>query len=136
MMGTLPYIRNIITLKGVEAELRAAKPGRIWWSVVTCWWTHRESDVRSRSDNGMPCDPRGGVLMMVEGQGATDFIAAARANPAHYGQYGIAAFMAAHNANCEIRYKRPRIIVPWAMRTWDEYNAAIERQTAKAGKPY
>ena len=112
----MPHIRTQITLD----ELKRANPETIWYSVTTCWWTHRSSDLRSRPDNGLPCDPRGGVLMMGP---AAEFLANAEANPAHYGKYGLDAFMASHNDNCVVSPTDSRNT---CLRSWQEYNYLIE----------
>ena len=113
----MPLIKFITTLEDVKAD----KPETIWYSFVSCWWTHRQSDLRTLPDNGMPCGPRGGVLMMGP---ADEFLAAAEANPRAYGKYGLKAFMAAHNDNCVVSESDDRNT---CLRTWPEYNGLIER---------
>ena len=66
--------------------------------------------------HGLPCDPHGGVLIMAR---ASDFLTQAEANPGHYGQHGLAVFMAAHNDNCVVSPTDGRNT---CMATWPEYN--------------
>ena len=113
----MPHIRQQITL----AQVIDAEPDTIYYGVNTCWWTHREEDLRAKGgENGLPCDPRGGMLMMAKGR---DFLEAAIENRAHYGKYGLDALMAAHNDNC--------IVAPFDARntcleTWQEYNDLLD----------
>ena len=106
-------IRRNTTLEDVKAD----NPSTIWYSVNTCWWTHRETDLRSHRDSGLPCDPRGGMLMMGD---ADAFLESAESNPGHYGIRGLKAFMAAHNDNCVVTVDG--VEHPTCLRTWDEYN--------------
>lgn len=111
----MPYIIESITLQ----EIKDAIPDTIWYSVNTCWWTHRETDLRTLP-NGIPCDPRGGVLMMDDGK---SFLTAAEANPAHYGVHGLKTFIASHNDNCIISSDDRRNT---CMRSWKEYNDLLD----------
>lgn len=111
----MAYIRQRISLKGVKAD----KPETIWYSVNTCWWTHRYTDLRERKNN-RPCDPRGGMLMMMP---AAAFLESAEANPDHYGRHGLDAFMAAHADNCVVAEDYP---IRTSLETWDEYNDLLD----------
>lgn len=116
--GTVPYIRERTTL----ADVIAAEPDTIYYGFHTCWWTHREEDVRIKPKNDLPCDPRGGMLMMTPG---SKFLAAAMLNPGQYGKHGLDALMAAHNDNC--------IVTPFdnreaCLETWREYNDLLDQQ--------
>lgn len=116
----MPHIVKRISLE----EIKAAKPATIYYGVNTCWWTHRAEDLRTLPPrepgrSGLPCDPRGGVLMMGD---AMDFLANAESQPEHYGRYGMAAFMAAHNDNCVVSVEDHRST---CLRTWAEYNELI-----------
>ena len=111
----MPYIVEATTLQ----EIKHAAPETIWYSVHTCWWTHRSTDLR-KLPNGLPCDPRGGVLMMDEGQ---SFLTSAEANPDHYGKHGLAAFIASHNDNCVVSSDDHRNT---CLRSWQEYNDLLD----------
>ena len=39
----MPIITNAITLETVKA----AQPETVWYAVKTCWWTHRQTDLRT-----------------------------------------------------------------------------------------
>ena len=109
----MPQIRGLTTLE----DVRSAEPKTIWYSVRTCWWTHRETDLRIHpKGGGLPCDPRGGMLMMSDAKG---FLSDAEANPSRYGKHGLAAFMAAHNDNCVVSSSDSRNI---CLESWQEYN--------------
>ena len=110
----MPHINIVTTLE----EIKESQPDTIWYAFHTCWWTHREEDLRTL-ENGLPCDPRGSVLMM---RSADSFFAAAEANPSHYGINGLKALEAAHNDNCVVGRFDPR---QTSLRTWGEYNALL-----------
>ena len=113
----MAYIVETTTLQ----EIKDAAPETIWTSVLTCWWTHRATDLRTLP-NGLPCDPRGGVLMMDDGQ---SFLTRAEANPDHYGKHGLAAFIASHNDNCVVSCDDTRNT---CLRSWQEYNDLLDHQ--------
>ncbi len=103
------------------AEVRSAKPGMIFYSATTCWWTHDPAHLgKTAGGHGLPCDPRGGVLFQTED--VEGFLRCAEQGPDHYGKHGLRAFMAAHHLNCLHSEEDPR---PWCMRTWDEYNEVL-----------
>ena len=110
----MPHVIERTTLE----EIKTAAPRTIWFSVGTCWWTHQAKDLHQHGDNpgGLPCDPRGGMLMMAD---ANAFLVAAEANPLFYGEHGLGAFIAAHNDNCVVSLADRR---PSCLRTWKEYN--------------
>ena len=120
----MPHIRNQTTLE----EIKLAAPGTIWYSVSTCWWTHRQTDLRRHPNHDLPCDPRGGMLMMGP---ANDFLANAEANPSHYGQHGLDAFIAAHNDNCVVSHLDSRST---CLLSWQEYNDLLDRSAPPAGR--
>ncbi len=102
------------------ADVRAAKPAMIFYGVNTCWWTHREEDLRISNGSTLPCDPRGGMLLQtndVEG-----FLRAAEERPETYGRGGLDAFIAAHNDNCLVSEDDLR---QTCYRSWDDYNALL-----------
>ena len=117
----MPVIINAITLE----TIKAARPETVWYAVKTCWWTHRQTDLRTLP-NGLPCDPRGSVLMMTDGQ---TFLAAAEANPDHYGKHGLAAFMASHNDNCIVSQTN---VSSTSLQTWQEYNDLLDANAENA----
>ena len=115
----MAHIIRRTTLEDVKEDT----PPTIWYSVKTCWWTHRQSDLRSTGVYQLPCDPRGGMLMMT---GAPGFLADAEANPGHYGRHGMAAFMAAHNDNCTVSVSPSAQEVPTCLDTWEAYNFLLD----------
>ena len=125
MKQDMAHIRKQTTL----GDVRAGKPTTIWYSVNTCWWTHRETDLRQHRESRLPCDPRGGMLMMTEPGGAEHFLQAAEDNPEHYGKHGIEAFTAAHNDNCVVSEMDSRNT---CLQSWDEYNDLLDRHGGKA----
>ena len=106
-------------------DIRADQPTTIYYGAISCWWTHRRSDMcvvpDGRPGAGLPCDPRGGVLF--ETNDAEAFIVAAEAHPESYGRHGITAFLAAHNDNCVVALDDRRAT---CLRTWDEYNDLMD----------
>jgi len=105
-------------------NVRRAKPTTIFYGVNTCWWTHRESDLYRHPECGLPCDPRGGMLMQTDN--ADEFLRQAEAHPEHYGRHGLRAFMAAHHQNCITGDGGPRHLWPTCLQTWEEYNALLD----------
>ncbi len=73
---------------------------------------------------GLPCDPRGSVLMMTRRGDAEGFLKAAENSSVHYGKHGLRAFMAAHHSNC---IESSTSLHPWSASGWQEYNEAIDR---------
>ena len=113
-------IRQMTTI----ADIKAERPEYIWYAYHTCWWTHRESDL-SRTRTGLPCDPRGSVLLYTY---AHEFLRMAEVNAAHYGRHGLDAFIAAHHDNCYLSEDEPR---PWSLRSWDEYNDLLDEASGE-----
>lgn len=104
-------------------EIRQAKPKTIYYAVHTCWWTHDPTHLSKTPDSyGLPCDPRGSVLMMTDD--VEGFLKAAENSSFHYGKHGLRAFMASHHLNCIESLISMR---PWCEPTWQEYNNAIDR---------
>lgn len=122
----MPHIINQTTLQAVKDDIARDPDAMIYYGVNTCWWTHRSEDLRRiksfEKNEGLPCDPRGGVLMMAP---ALDFIENAEQQPEHYGRHGLAAFIAAHNDNCVVDRKADPLR-QWCMRSWEEYNALLD----------
>jgi hypothetical protein len=117
----MAYITHRVTL----AAIRAAHPTHIYYSAGTCWWTHDPQHLYTHP-SGLPCDPRGAPLY--ETADVEGFLAAAEAHPEHYGRHGIAAFLAAHHANCQVGASDAR---PTCLKTWEEYNAALDAQAPR-----
>lgn len=120
------------------SDVRAAKPKMIYYGANTCWWTHRETDLRrtrpqdfevgGRRVRGvsLPRDPRGGMLFQTDNVEA--FLRAAETEPSHYGKHGLRTFMAAHNDNCVVSESDPRAT---CFRGWDDYNRLIDEAEAR-----
>lgn len=97
----------------------------VYYSVNTCWWVCDPPNkppgfktLQYQTDSGLPCDPRGGMLMQTDLAG---FIQAAEENPDHYGRHGLRALMAAFHGNVNTDDMRPT-----CFRSWDEYNNLID----------
>lgn len=101
-------------------DIKATRPDMIFYGATTCWWTHDPSHLGTNA-GGLPCDPRGGVLFQTED--VEGFLRAAEQNPGHYGRHGLRTFLAAHHLNCQRSEDDSK---PWCMRTWDEYNQALD----------
>lgn len=114
--GTLGHYTGLITME----DVRSAKPTMIFYGANTCWWTH-DPDHLGRTDSGLPCDPRGGMLFQTES--VEKFLNAAELNAEHYGRHGLMAFMAAHHQNC-VKAKEDR--TPWCFSAWEEYNRILD----------
>ena len=102
-------------------DIRRANPQKVYYSVNTCWWTHRQTDLRQEPTSGLPCDPRGGMVM--ERDNVEGFLKAAEENAEAYGRHGLDAFIAAHNDNCVVS---PTDLRGTCLRTWDEYNELLD----------
>ena len=111
------HIRKMTTLESIRAE----RPETVYYSFKTRWWTHRAEDLRTLP-NGLPCDPRGSVLMQCD---AEAFLASAESDPSLYGRHGLATLLAAHNDNCVVSEDDLRNT---CLVTWDEYNDLLDEQ--------
>lgn len=103
----------------------AARSGIIVYAVHTCWWTASWNDVYKLPELGVPCDPRGSVLMQTDKP--DQFIAAAEANPDHYGKYGLQAFMAAYHGNVRVADNHK----PTSLEGWEAYNKLIDEAMSR-----
>lgn len=113
-------IEPIIIFENITlADVRAAKPKKIFYAANTCWWTHDPAHLGRKPDSGLPCDPRGSVLF--ETEDVEGFLQAAEAHPEHYGKHGLRAFLAAHHQNACLNGR------PWSAGSWDSYNSALDR---------
>ena len=117
----MTHIIEKTTLDDVYAD----RPDTIWYSVNTCWWTHRNTDLRRHPQGGLPCDPRGGMLMMTEPGGAERWLRDIEANPERFGKHGLRAFIAAHNDNCVVSETDNRST---CLQTWEAYSTALDAQ--------
>lgn len=111
------YITKQITLEDVRRDAEM-----IYYAAWTCWWTHNKNDLY-KTDSGIPCDPRGAVLFQTDD--VKGFLKATIKDPTYYGKHGLEAFIAAHHANCYTDEMRAR---HWSFKSWDEYNAILDRQ--------
>lgn len=121
-----------ITLEEIKRRVRGT--GFICYGGNTCWWAEHTFYTRPIPNKppdypGLPCDPRGGMLLQVQtGSVAPDgrtidaleFIRKAEQNPSHYGRHGIKAFIAAYHGNVLVDGK------PWALRDWEDYNRLLD----------
>ena len=114
----MPHIIEKITLQ----EIRDAEPEAIYCGFRSCWWTHRSADLYLLP-GGLPCDPRGGVLMTYTD--AQEFLDRAEAHPELYGRNGLEALLAAHHDNCVVS---PANHTSTCLRTWDEMNDLLDAQ--------
>lgn len=119
---TPPEIIRAVSLE----EVIAATPPMIWVGLLTEWWTHREEDLMQNCD-GMACDPMGGIIVPANG---LEFIESALEHPDHFGRHGLAAFEAAHHANC-VRSLDESPLVPACMEHWEDYNKGVDRRCAR-----
>jgi len=117
------YFTNAVSIDGVLAE----KPEKIYYGALTCWWTHNPNHL-GRLDSGIPCDPRGGVLLETDDPDA--FFKAAKENAEHYGKHKLRAFVAAHHENCIVSREDKRNT---CFQSWDDYNRIIDESEAGEG---
>jgi hypothetical protein len=110
-------VREKTTLEAIRRE----RPTMIFYSFITPWWTHRPCDLGVK-DSGLPCGPRGSILLQTDD--VEGFLRAAEANPEHYGRHGLRSFIAAHNDNAIRSLEDPR---PWEEKGWEPYNEALDR---------
>lgn len=126
----MAWIVERISLAEVKAHLTSSGRQRpmIYYAVGTCWWSHIPETLYRHPENGLPCDPRGSVLLQTDAPLA--WIEQAEANPEHYGRHGLRAFMAAHALNCQ---RGPEDHRPWSLGTWEAYNDLLDELDALRG---
>lgn len=125
--GSAPLIRYVPKLSTTEAIRRLVGDRRIVYCAMhTTWWTVRSEDLARTRPEGLPCDPRGSVLLETD---AEEFIQRAEEAPDFYGDHGLAAFIAAYHANLEAPNGRPT-----SLRTWDEVNAVLTASVEAANR--
>jgi len=84
------------------------------YSISCCWWTSFPEDL-GENVVGFPCCPHCGSLLF---QAPLDkFLESAKADPAHYGKFGLDAFLEAHSRNTDRCHAG-----------WDKYNDDIWRR--------
>jgi hypothetical protein len=136
MADEQPESTDLAMFIGVEtiADVRRMRPSRIYYAMHTCWWAYSEFHLYSLPGSsvepggkGLPCDPRGSVLMMSEEGDAEGFVLAAQANPEHYGKHGFRAFEAALHGNVVVAATGK----PTSFRTWAAYNELLDRYDAQ-----
>ena len=106
------------------ADVSAMRPTMVYYGASTCWWgvETRSGGPRYRTPgNGLPADPRGGVLFQTDDFAA--FIRSAVEKPEHYGVHGLDAFMAAFEGNVTNGGRS------WCFRSWDDYNRLLDERT-------
>jgi hypothetical protein len=98
-----------------------------YYAVHTCWWGFDTYYSISGNARGLPCDPRGSVLM----QGPADkFIEAAEKNPDHYGEHKLLAFAAAFHGNVLTLTGKPT-----SFEGWVSYNILLNHWMKEGWKP-
>lgn len=118
-----------LTHKVSEHQIRewAAMPGQQFvYAVSSPWWSLWDDDWMPYRNGGLPCDPRGSMLMQGD---AAKFLVSADANPEHYGRHGIAALVAAFHSNVEVLTRDGRGWRPTSLDSWDDYNALLDNPT-------
>jgi hypothetical protein len=117
-----------ISLAKIEMMAHVHPHNRVVYSVGTCWWKIGDPIYQvpaGRPGEGLPCDPRGAVLM--ETDDLAGFLQAAKENPEHYGKHGLDAFMAAYHGNVVATNGYPT-----CFKTWQEYNDLIDVENLKS----
>ena len=98
----------------------AGRSGRLVYAISSCWWFIGDPPYRHRS--GLPCGPRGEMLM--ETDKPLDFINAAEENPEFYGKRGLRTFVAAYHGNVRVA----ETDLPTSLKTWEEYSDLIKER--------
>lgn len=110
-----------------QIKVLAAQSNRLVYGFSACWWKVGDP-VYSHDESGLPCGPRGEMLL--ETDDPMSFIAAAEANPAHYGKHGLDAFVAAYHGNTVTETG-----LPTSLETWDEYNKLLDEAARPMESP-
>ncbi len=114
---------RLATKQRTIADVRAARPTTIYYGALTCWWSDAAPPYRTKGEYGLPCDPRGGVLLQTEDVEA--FLRSAEENPEFYGRHGLRAFEAALHGNVLASNGNPT-----CFNSWDEYNSLLDAEQA------
>jgi len=115
-----------LIIKAITLEqIIALAPPMIYYSTLTCWWTHDRLHLQRHPVSKLPCDPRGAPLY--ETKHVMEFFRQARlkAREGVYGKHGLDAFIAAHHLNCLISETNRSST---CFTTWAEYNQIINFQ--------
>lgn len=96
------------------------------YAVHTPWWSLYEDIWMPYKSGSLPVDPRGSVLMQGN---LAKFWEHAKSNPAHYGKHGIEALVAAFHSNVEVLTADGRGWQPTSLKSWDEYNNLLDRES-------
>jgi hypothetical protein len=108
-----------VTLGQLETIARHLPETVICYAMSTCWWCCKDQ-LTPQDDAGIPCDPRGSVLMETT---LGFYLRDAKASPDHYGKHGLNAFVAGYDGNLLNDKGKPT-----SFETWDEYNDLLDRQ--------
>lgn len=119
-----------LAFKAGEGPDPGARPRMAWpmiyYGMNTCWWGHDSDHLGflptpfSGSLGGLPCDPRGGVLLQTENW--RHWLSASRAKHQAESRFGLARLMAAHHTNSFLNTG-----MRWCEPSWDRYDEALER---------
>lgn len=112
---------DFLTLDEIEAQAPAHSDGEptAFYSVGCCWWAtnHHDLGAMPGTDKGplgaLPCCPH--CYSVLYQAPLADYLAAARLNPDHYGEFGLMALAKAHATN-----------VPGCAPLWRVYNFVLE----------
>ncbi|GIK50328.1 MAG: hypothetical protein BroJett013_30250 [Alphaproteobacteria bacterium] len=130
-------VRTLTPLRLVKQELaereRSGGATFIWAARDTKFWSHDPNAGRTIARGVLGQDlsfvrvgPRGEDLFEIADWRA--FLAAAEANPAAFGEFGLAALEAAHGDNC----LHPFETRCWSAATWTSYAHALKRNARRA----
>ena len=102
----------------------------IYYAMQTCWWGHSAQHIGALPSSnpefgGMPCDPRGAVLMQTDTW--RNFLTTSREkHEAESPRFGLARFMAGHHLNAFNEGG-----AHWSANRWIEYEAALQQASEK-----
>ena len=109
-----------IELKTTWNRLTRVDPSElVCYAISTCWWCLLR-DHPGYQVQGLPADPRGSMLMQAP---IGPFLKSAEANEAHYGKYGLKAFMSAYHGNLVTDDGRPT-----SFEGWKKYEELLDAQ--------
>jgi hypothetical protein len=105
---------NWSTVKKMSDEIPKA---RVVYGFSTCWWKIGDPCYQK---NGLPCDPRGGVLMETT---LADFIESAERDTEKFGKHGLRTFMAAYHGNLVTADNG----WPTCFEKWEQYDELVDK---------